>query len=181
MILRMSVIRWAMLVCVGVCGLLPAAQRASAYDSTLSVRTRCGVAGPEVEAVSMHAAASGEGLPADSVGMERPRGAAMRLLQAYHDFGDVPRRGGDLSYDFPFVNEGNVPLVVTRVVTSCSCIKATFPRRPVSPGGEGVIRVTYQPIKSEPGIFHKVIQIFSNAVEGLQVITVRGCSVDEEE
>lgn len=115
----------------------------------------------------------------DSCATEVRRGARLSMEQAFHDFGDVPRKGGNLVHDFPFVNNGNVPLVVTRVVTSCSCIKASFPRRPVAPGAKEYIRITYEPLKSEPGTFHKVIQIFSNAEGGLQVITVQGCSVEE--
>ncbi len=109
------------------------------------------------------------------------RGALMRMDTTTYDFGDVPRRGGDLVKDFPFVNAGSVPLVITRVVTSCSCLKATFPKRPVPAGGEAAIRITYEPHKSEAGAFHKVIQIYSNSEDGLHVITVQGCSMDRKE
>ncbi len=81
-------------------------------------------------------------------------------------------------HDFVFRNEGSAPLVVVRVLTSCSCFKATFPKRPVPPGGEGVIRVTYEPLKSEPGTFSKVLQIYSNSVTGREVITVQGNSIE---
>ena len=90
---------------------------------------------------------------------------------AGHDFGDVPRKGGDLVREFTFTNDGTAPLVVTRVITSCSCLKASFPKRPVPPGGQGVIRITYEPHKSEPGAFNKVIQVYSNSVDGRDVIT----------
>ena len=40
------------------------------------------------------------------------------------------------------------------------------------PGGQGVIRITYEPHKSEPGVFNKVIQVYSNSVDGRDVITV---------
>ena len=65
-----------------------------------------------------------------------------------------------------------------RVITSCSCLKASFPKRPVPPGGQGVIRITYEPHKSEPGVFNKVIQVYSNSVDGRDVITVQGNSID---
>lgn len=97
---------------------------------------------------------------------------------AGHDFGDVPRKGGDLVREFTFTNDGTAPLVVTRVITSCSCLKASFPKRPVPPGGQGVIRITYEPHKSEPGVFNKVIQVYSNSVDGRDVITVQGNSID---
>ena len=96
-------------------------------------------------------------------------------------FRDVPRKGGDLVKDFTFANDGTVPLVITRVVTSCSCLRASFPKRPVPPGGEAAVRIVYEPHKSDPGVFHKVIQIYSNSVDGRHVITVQGCSVDRKE
>ena len=105
-------------------------------------------------------------------------GAHLRMEVAGHDFGDVPRKGGDLVREFTFTNDGTAPLVVTRVITSCSCLKASFPKRPVPPGGQGVIRITYEPHKSEPGVFNKVIQVYSNSVDGRDVITVQGNSID---
>ena len=106
------------------------------------------------------------------------KGAHLRLENATYNFGDVPRKGGDLVREFTFTNDGTAPLVVTRVITSCSCLKASFPKRPVPPGGQGVIRITYEPHKSEPGVFNKVIQVYSNSVDGRDVITVQGNSID---
>jgi hypothetical protein len=108
----------------------------------------------------------------------KARGAHLRMEVAGHDFGDVPRKGGDLVREFTFTNDGTAPLVVTRVITSCSCLKASFPKRPVPPGGQGVIRITYEPHKSEPGVFNKVIQVYSNSVDGRDVITVQGNSIE---
>ncbi|MDE5708120.1 MAG: DUF1573 domain-containing protein [Alistipes sp.] len=109
---------------------------------------------------------------------EPQKGARLVLPVATHDFGDVARKGSDLVQDFVFRNEGTAPLVIVRVLTSCSCFKASFPKRPVEPGGEGVIRVTYEPLKSEPGTFNKVLQIYSNSITGREVITVQGNSIE---
>lgn len=114
-------------------------------------------------------------------GSAQQGGALLRLEESVYDFGRVPRRGGDLVHDFVVENEGTVPLVVTRVFTSCSCLKASYSKRPIPPGGTGVIRITYEPYKSEPGTFYKVIQVYSNSTEGRTVITVQGSSYDEEE
>lgn len=112
---------------------------------------------------------------------KKPQGAAVLELQhATYDFGDVPRRGGDLIHEFAFTNTGTVPLVLTRVVTSCSCLKASFAKRPVAPGESGVIRITYEPHKSEPGAFNKVIYIYSNTASGRDLVTVQGNSLPEE-
>lgn len=107
-------------------------------------------------------------------------GAHLRLEETSWDFGDVPRRGGDLVHEFRFVNDGSTPLVLVRVITSCSCIKASFSKRPVAPADSGVIRIVYEPHKSEPGTFNKVIQIYSNSVDGRDILTVQGNSLEEE-
>lgn len=107
-------------------------------------------------------------------------GAVLRLAETLWNVGDVPRKGGDVTHDFHFRNEGTEPLVVLRVITSCSCVKASFPKRPVAPGGEGVIRITYQPHKSEPGTFHKVIRIQSNAEAGDDLLVVQGCAIEQQ-
>ena len=106
------------------------------------------------------------------------RGAHLKLENATYDFGDVPRKGGDLVREFWFVNDGTAPLVLVRVITSCSCLKASFSKRPVEPADSGVIRITYEPHKSEPGAFNKVIQVYSNSVDGRDVITVQGNSIE---
>ncbi|WP_290540695.1 DUF1573 domain-containing protein [Alistipes sp.] len=106
------------------------------------------------------------------------KGAHLRLETATHDFGDVPRKGGDLVREFRFVNDGTAPLVLLRVITSCSCLKASFSKRPVEPADSGVIRIIYEPHKSEPGAFNKVIRVYSNSVDGRDVITVQGNSIE---
>ena len=108
-------------------------------------------------------------------------GAHLHLEETSWNFGDVPRRGGDLVPQFRFVTDGTQPLVLLRVVTSCSCIRTSFPKRPVAPADSGVIRVVYEPHKSEPGAFNKVIQIYSNSVDGRDLLTVQGNSLDGEE
>lgn len=116
-------------------------------------------------------------------GREAPQraGAHLRLEETSWNFGDVPRRGGDLVHEFRFVNDGERPLVLVRVITSCSCIRASFSKRPVAPADSGVIRIVYEPHKSEPGAFNKVIQIYSNSVDGRDILTVQGNSLDDEE
>lgn len=106
------------------------------------------------------------------------KGPLLVFDEPTYDFGDVERRGGDLVREFVFRNEGSAPLVLLRVLTSCSCIKASYSKRPVPPGGREVVRITYEPHKSEPGVFNKVIQVYSNSVAGREILTVQGNSVD---
>lgn len=110
----------------------------------------------------------------------KSEGAVLVLRAAEHDFGTVDRRGGDLCYELTFTNEGTTPLVLMRVITSCSCLKSEFSKRPIPPGGVGKITLSYQPLKAEPGTFHKVVQILSNSQTGRELFTIRGNSVDHK-
>lgn len=102
------------------------------------------------------------------------RGAKLHFLETNHNFGDVARKGGDLIHEFKFVNEGDVPLVLTRVITSCSCLSAGFSKRPVAPGDTATLRIVYEPQKSEPGRFNKVIRVYSNSAKKCAIVTVQG-------
>lgn len=117
-------------------------------------------------------------LLASAAAAQKPAGAHLKLVESSCDFGDVPRRGGDLVHEFRFVNDGTAPLVLLRVATSCSCLRGSFDKRPVAPADSGVIRIVYEPHKSEPGTFNKVVQVYSNSTGGRELITVQGNSID---
>ncbi len=108
-------------------------------------------------------------------------GAELTLAESSYNFGDVPRKGGDLVREFPFTNTGDAPLVVMRIETSCSCIKASFSKRPIPPGASGSIRITYEPHKGQAGNFSKMVLIYSNSSSGRKSICVQGNSIEENE
>ena len=97
-----------------------------------------------------------------------------------YDFGDVPRKGGDLIKEFRFSNKGDAPLVIKKITKSCSCISVSYSRKPVLPGEKSVIKVKYEPHKVEAGIYHKVIQIYTNYSKDASLITIQGNSVDAD-
>ena len=108
------------------------------------------------------------------------RGPRMSFDHSSYDFGDVQRRGGDLVKEFRFVNDGDKPLVIKKITKSCSCISVSYSRKPVLPGEKSVIKVKYEPHKVEAGIFHKVIQIYTNYSKDASLITIQGNSVDAD-
>ena len=122
--------------------------------------------------------APAESHAAPAAAQSAEKGPRLVLPVSSYDFGNVPRKGGNIVREFVFRNEGTAPLVIVRVLTYCSCFKATFPKQPVAPGAEGVIRVVYEPLKGEPGTFNKVLQIYSNSVTGRELLTVQGNCVE---
>lgn len=108
------------------------------------------------------------------------KGAQMTFTSNSYDFGDIARKGGDVECTFEFVNDGDKPLVITRVVTSCSCTKAEYSKKPIPAGAKSTIKIIYEPHKKEPGVFHKVIQIFTNTADKRKIVTVKGNSIDKK-
>lgn len=109
---------------------------------------------------------------ADGVEQETPRGV-IRFEKALYDFGKIQEADGAVSYEFVFTNEGKAPLVIARIETSCACTKAAFSKKPVPPGKEGRIKVTYDP-KKQAGTFYKAIQVFSDSADPRLIVTIRG-------
>lgn len=121
--------------------------------------------------------------PAGQKGLQRREraesGPHMAFDRTSHDFGDVARHGGDLIKEFRFVNDGDEPLVIKKITKACSCLTVSFSRRPVLPGEASVIKIKYEPHKIDEGIFHRVIQIYSNSPEGVRLLTIQGNSIDD--
>lgn len=49
------------------------------------------------------------------------------------------------TFEYRFVNKGNTPIVISRLVSTCSCAKAEYDKRIIKPGERGVIRLIYSP------------------------------------
>lgn len=91
------------------------------------------------------------------------------------DFGNVQRENRDYSCSFIIENRAEKPLVVLSVKTSCSCLKAKYSRRPLKTGEKSCITMTLEAAKMEPGIFHRVVEVETNA--GVYRIVVKGNSI----
>lgn len=88
-------------------------------------------------------------------GAQQYEGAHLKFESSFHNFGSVPRWGGDLVWEFEYTNDGSAPLVIVRAQTTCSCLKVSHSKRPLAPGETAVIRVVYEPHKNEPGHFQQ--------------------------
>lgn len=93
------------------------------------------------------------------------------------DFGDVLRENKNYTCTFIVENQTDKPLVLLSVKTSCSCLKASYVRRPLKVGQSTEIVMTLEAAKMEPGVFNRVVEVNTNA--GVSYITVRGNSVEK--
>ncbi len=101
------------------------------------------------------------------------KGTAPKLYfeETEHNFGDMIQ-GERVVYGFKFVNIGGSDLVITRVSTSCGCTIGKYPQDPVSPGGEGIIEVTFDS-KGRKGFQNKKVTILANTEPNTTTLRVK--------
>ena len=90
----------------------------------------------------------------------------MRFETTHIDIGRINEDDAPIESTFRWENTGDKPLVVTRVETTCGCARPDYERRPVLPGEEGTLKVTYHP-KRHPGSFHRRIFVFTQLSDKL--------------
>jgi hypothetical protein len=88
-----------------------------------------------------------------------------------HDYGTIAQ-GADGNCEFKFTNKGKTPLILSNVRASCGCTVPEWPKEPIEPGKEGVIKVKYN--TNSPGSFNKSITVNSNAVNATVMLKIKG-------
>jgi hypothetical protein len=81
-----------------------------------------------------------------------------------HNFGDV-FQGQKVEFAFKFKNTGTLPLILQNVLSTCGCTVPDWPKEPIQPSEEGIIRVIFDST-ARLGRQNKVITIRSNADTG---------------
>jgi hypothetical protein len=94
-----------------------------------------------------------------------------------HDYGTI-QQGADGGSEFVFTNKGEKPLLLTNVRASCGCTAPVWPREPILPGEQGVIKVGYN--TNLVGVFSKVISVNSNAANSMVTLTVKGTVLQKQ-
>ncbi len=92
-----------------------------------------------------------------------------------YNYGTIVK-GADGSCEFRFKNNGNEPLILTDVHSSCGCTIPSWTKEPVMPGKEGVIKVSYN--TNRLGIIDKNITVTSNASNSPVVLHIKGLVQD---
>ncbi len=108
----------------------------------------------------------------------KPEGPHFDFTETEYDFGKVARSSREIEHCFEFTNDGTEPVVITKTLTSCSCVKTEYGKKPIPPGGKGEIKVTYEVNKKESGVFYKVIEVYSNSADKRNNLIVKGNAVE---
>ncbi|MCC7302055.1 MAG: DUF1573 domain-containing protein [Bacteroidia bacterium] len=88
-----------------------------------------------------------------------------------HDFGTVTD-GEKVTYNFRFTNTGESDLVITSAKGSCGCTVADPPAKPVPPGGEGYISVTFDS-QGREGFQKKEVTVVTNCQPNTKILQFR--------
>ena len=99
-------------------------------------------------------------------------GAGMVFVTETIDYGTVAYNS-DGRREFVFTNNGNKPLIITNVQSTCGCTVPTYPKEPIAPGAKGVIGVKYDTSRAGQA-FTKTVTLTTNAVEPSRTLTKKG-------
>jgi len=87
----------------------------------------------------------------------------LKVNNADYDFGEV-FQGDKVTYTYTFSNNGDSPLLIDRVKSSCGCTAALLSSKTLAPGEEGTIKATFDSTRFR-GSIKKTIFIYSNLAE----------------
>ena len=102
---------------------------------------------------------------------DNKKGATIKFENLVHDYGTI-YQGTDGNCEFKFINEGDEPLVLSSVRSSCGCTIPSYPKDPILPGQSNVIKVSYD--TKRIGTISKQITVVSNAAEQTIVLSIKG-------
>lgn len=97
---------------------------------------------------------------------------AFKFEKEVYDFGKITD-GEVVTYDFKFKNIGNSPLIISSATATCGCTVPEYPKEPVAPGADGVIRVVFNSA-GKPGMQNKVVTITANTIPSLTELNILG-------
>ena len=85
---------------------------------------------------------------------------------------DIVRYGEKKQISFRICNTGEVPLLIRDVRPSCGCTEVRWEKRPVQPGEETLIFVTFEP--NSLGRFMKSIEVLCNIERCFCILHIMG-------
>lgn len=89
------------------------------------------------------------------------------------NFGSVGEESGILSHRFVVRNTGEHPEVILDITATCGCTKPTFSRKPILPGEESAVEVTFQPA-GQRGTIDRTLTVFGDRHQVIARLRVVG-------
>lgn len=88
-----------------------------------------------------------------------------------HEFGTILWKN-PVTATFKITNDGNRPLVISNVTTSCGCTVADWTKEPIAPGKTGLVSSVFD--AKALGRFQKSVGIYCNASDKPIYVNIRG-------
>ncbi len=109
--------------------------------------------------------------PAQPAELDPANGPIIKFTETVFAFGEI-QQGEIVEHVFKFKNEGNAPLVLANVQTTCGCTAPTWPRETaIAPGEMGEILVRFNS-RGKMGMQNKTITVTSNAQNATERIRI---------
>ncbi|MBD0403371.1 MULTISPECIES: DUF1573 domain-containing protein [unclassified Flammeovirga] len=105
--------------------------------------------------------------------------AQFKFTEKEFDFGEITE-GDKVTHVFNYTNEGEVPLTITNVRTTCGCTAPNWSREPLAPGESAELTVTFNSAHKK-GTQVKRVTISANVEDGMDVVTIRAKVNPKEE
>lgn len=104
-------------------------------------------------------------------------GSQLEIDKMIHNFGDIIHKSGPVSCTFIVTNTGNQPAVIYNVVSTCGCTNVEWTKKPIMPGENGTISVTYS---NDEGAypFDKTLTTYISDSKKPVLLKVRGVSIE---
>lgn len=87
------------------------------------------------------------------------------------NYGQI-EKGSDGVRSFEFTNDGDAPLIISDVKSSCGCTVPEKPKGPIEPGASSEIKVKYD--TNRVGKIRKTVTVYSNATEPIKALKING-------
>jgi hypothetical protein len=97
--------------------------------------------------------------------------AFIQFEQTTFDYGEIKKASEGIC-EFKFTNNGNAPLILTNVRSSCGCTVPDWTKAPIQKGKTGRITVKYN--THIVGSFSKNITVYSNGSDSPIVLNIKG-------
>jgi hypothetical protein len=94
-----------------------------------------------------------------------------KFVEETHDFGKVIQ-GEKVMFSFKFTNTGKSDLLIASATASCGCTVPEYPKKPIHPNEEGIIKVSFN-TDGKKGVQNKTITIMANTQPNTKVLTIK--------
>ncbi|MCU0435990.1 MAG: DUF1573 domain-containing protein [Bacteroidia bacterium] len=95
----------------------------------------------------------------------------MKFDKEVHDFGTITQ-GDRVKCVFKFTNVGGSDLIISSANGSCGCTVPDYPKKPITPGQDGVINVEFNS-EGKKGEVSKTVTLVTNCEPNTTVLTIK--------